>query len=95
MNAENTKGRSREGTTDWDRLDAITDREIEEAVASDPDTELLDENFWKRAKVVLPEGKQTISLRVDRDVLNWFRKQGKGYQTHMNRVLRAYMEARQ
>jgi uncharacterized protein (DUF4415 family) len=45
--------------------------------------------------LVLPPGKESVTLRVDQDVLDWFRKQGKGYQTRMNAVLRAYKEAHQ
>jgi len=53
----------------------------------------LDADFFRRAKVRMPKGKQSVSLRIDRDVLNWFRRQGRGYQTRMNAVLRAYVEA--
>ncbi len=49
--------------------------------------------FWKDAKVVWPETKQLTSLRIDPDVLIWFKAQGKGYQTRMNAVLRAYVKA--
>lgn len=51
-------------------------------------------DFWKRAKLVMPETKKSVHLRVDADVLNWFRAQGKGHLTRMNAVLRSYMEAR-
>ena len=86
-------GKKYRGQTDWERIDSLTDGEIEAAVASDPDAELLDEAFWARARVVEPQQKRAISLRVDLDVLEWFRETGKGYQTRMNAVLRAYMEA--
>lgn len=52
----------------------------------------LDDNFWERAKVVKPTSKKAISLRVDLDVLEWFKSQGKGYQSLMNAVLRSYVE---
>ena len=48
---------------------------------------------WTRAKLVTPEPKKAISLRVDPDVLEFFKSQGAGYQTRMNAVLRAWMEA--
>jgi len=48
--------------------------------------------FWADAVLVPPRIKQPISLRVDADVLEWFRKSGRGYQTRMNAVLRTYME---
>ena len=53
----------------------------------------LDEDFWRAARVVVPPGKKSVHLRVDADVLAWFRAQGRGYLTRMNAVLRSYMEA--
>ena len=78
--------------TDYARLDATTDGDIARAVAEDPDAAPLDID-WSTAKVVLPPGKENVTLRVDRDVLAWFRSTGKGFHTRMNAVLRAYMEA--
>ena len=80
--------------TDHARLDAMTDEDIAKAVAEDPDAAPLDID-WTQARLVLPPGKESVTLRVDQDVLDWFRKQGKGYQTRMNAVLRAYKEAHQ
>lgn len=54
----------------------------------------LDEKFWQEAKLVLPEKKTPISIRLDRDVLEWFKSQGEGYQSRINAVLRAYMRSR-
>ena len=80
-------------TTDWDRLERMTDEEIEAAVRDDPDAApIADENFWRNAKLVLPPPKELISIRVDKDVLEWFRSLGRGYQTRMNMVLRSFME---
>ncbi len=55
----------------------------------------LDDSFWDNAQIVFPlvEGKEPVKLRIDRDVLAFFKAQGKGYQTRMNAVLRAYYEA--
>lgn len=53
----------------------------------------LGDSFWKKAKLVMPENKKAISLRVDNDVLRWFKAKGKGYQSLMNAVLRTYVEA--
>jgi uncharacterized protein (DUF4415 family) len=52
----------------------------------------LDENFWDHAKIISPMNKQAISLRVDSDVLDWFKNRGKGYQSLMNSVLKSYVE---
>ncbi len=56
----------------------------------------LDEEFWRTARVVMPgeTGKTSVHLRVDTDVLEWFKEQGKGHLSRMNAVLRAFMEAR-
>lgn len=48
---------------------------------------------WTNLKVEWPQAKQAISLRIDQDVLAWFRDRGPGYQTRMNAVLRAYVDA--
>jgi uncharacterized protein (DUF4415 family) len=53
----------------------------------------LDEAFWQNARLVMPESKERITLRVDKEVIEFFRRGGQGYQTRMNAVLRAYVEA--
>lgn len=72
------------------------------AIQSIPDSEIntsdipeLDDSFWNEAELKRPKTKQPISLRVDSDVLDWFRGQGKGYQSLMNAVLRSYVEHQQ
>jgi uncharacterized protein (DUF4415 family) len=52
-----------------------------------------DEEFWRNARIVAPPRKASVHLRVDQDVLAWFKAQGPGHLTRMNAVLRAYMEA--
>jgi uncharacterized protein (DUF4415 family) len=79
--------------TDYARLDAMTDDDIAQAVAEDPDAAPLDLD-WTQARLSLPPGKDVVTLRLDRDVLEWFRTQGKGYQTRINQALRAFYEAR-
>jgi uncharacterized protein (DUF4415 family) len=80
------------GETDYARLDAMTDDDIARAVADDPDAAPLDVD-WDKANIVIPPGKDIITLRLDRDVLEWLRAQGKGYQTLINQVLRAFYDA--
>jgi uncharacterized protein (DUF4415 family) len=70
-----------------EELKAIREEDIDTS-----DIPELDESFWEKARVVMPESKKAISLRVDRDVLEWFQSQGKGYQSLMNSVLRSYMK---
>ena len=85
----------RRGATDWARVDALTDREIESAIRSDPDAApTLDREWFRKAKISLPERKAPISLRLDPEVIRWFKSLGPRYQSRMNAVLRAYMEAR-
>jgi uncharacterized protein (DUF4415 family) len=86
------EARSLKGETDYVRLDAMTDNDIAKAVGDEPDAAPLDID-WTKASLVLPPGKDVITLRLDRDVLNWLRAQGKGYQTLINQVLRAWYDA--
>lgn len=55
--------------------------------------EELPDDFWDDAEVVLPKAKKAISLRVDPDVLDFFKQQGGGHLTRMHAVLKAYVEA--
>ena len=85
MNATNSKKKS---GTDWDFLAADLDDGIDFS-----DIPKLGAEFWKRAAVRMPEKKDSVTLRVDHDVLQWFRGFEGGYQTRMNAILRAYMRA--
>ncbi len=58
-----------------------------------PEAASLGVEFWKSARVAMPAGKTSVHLRVDTDVVEWFRARGKGHLTRMNAVLRAYVEA--
>ncbi len=70
------------------------DKEIEDAVRSDPDAApILDEAWFRTARLVMPERKVPVSIRVDREVLEWFKAQGPRYQSRMNAVLKAYVSA--
>ncbi len=77
---------------EWTASDRLTDAEIAEAAGQDPDSApLLDDAFWANAELLMPVPKQAISIRLDEDVLAWFKATGPGYQSRMNAVLRAYM----
>ena len=84
-------GDRRKGKTDWARLDKLTDEDIAKAVANDPDAVPIDID-WSDAVLVIPTKKKAISIRVDEDVLNFFKKEGNGYQRRINAVLRSYMQ---
>jgi uncharacterized protein (DUF4415 family) len=73
--------------TDWERVDALGDSEI-----SYDDIPDLGPEFWAQAQVIDHGRKKPITIRVDQDVLDWFKKRGGRYQVLMNQVLRNYME---
>jgi uncharacterized protein (DUF4415 family) len=87
------KGSRRKDRTDWEAVARLTDEDIARAVASDPDTSFADAAFWKKARWVMPVVKKPVTLRLDSDVLEFFRRGGKGYQTRINAVLRAFMQS--
>ncbi len=78
------------GKANLTKLRKMSEREI--ARTSPPELADLPENFWDDARVIEPTPKEAISLRVDADILAWFRAFGAGYQTLMNSVLRSYVE---
>ena len=82
----------RPGRTDWARVDALTDEDIEVAMRGDPDWANLVDFDWSDVVVVVPRKKKAISIRLDEDVVDFFRGQGSGYQTRVNAVLRHFME---
>lgn len=72
-----------------DELARLGDREIDFS-----DIPELDDEFWKRARVVAPADPKTqLTVRFDADVVDWFKSSGRGYQTRMNAVLRAYVDS--
>lgn len=73
--------------TDWKRLAEMDDEAIDTS-----DIAELDDNFFQKAELRVP-AKQPVTLRIDEDVLVWFKAQGKGYQTRINKLLRQYMES--
>jgi len=72
----------------------MTDAQIRAGIASDPNAAPeLDEAWFAKATIAAPVPKHLLSLRLDPDTVAWFRKTGKGYQTRINAVLRAYVKA--
>lgn len=84
------KRRAGETHSDWARAAAATSEEIEAQVAADPDEAGMVVD-WKSVAIELPKPKVDLHMRVDRDVLDYFRSTGKGYQTRINAVLRSYV----
>lgn len=81
-----------ESQTDWARVDAMTDEEIERAMRDDPDWKDHMDIDWSKAKMVIPDRKKAISIRLDPDIIDFFQATGKGYQTRINAVLRHFVE---
>jgi uncharacterized protein (DUF4415 family) len=70
----------------------MSDEEIERIAANDPNGPPMSDEEWARARVIHPV-KVPVGLKLDSDVLQWFKSRGRGYQTRINAVLRRYMEA--
>ena len=74
--------------SDLKRIDQMRDEDIDYS-----DIPEVDAEFFEKARVVVPPGKKQVTVRLDADVLAWLRSQGRGYQTRINAILRAYYEA--
>ena len=85
MKKPTTKNRSR---TNWGKIDVLRDKDIDFS-----DIPEQGKAFFKRAVLRVPEPKTAVTIRLDRQVLDWFKAKGPGYQTRINALLRAYMEA--
>jgi uncharacterized protein (DUF4415 family) len=78
--------------TNWPHLRRQTAAAIRKGIIANPDAHPTDAQFWKSAKLVLPTPKEIVTIRLDADLLRWFRRE-RGYQTRINAILRAYMQA--
>jgi len=74
-----------------ERLNAI--EAIPDAAIDYSDIPETDAAFWAKAELRLPQAKKGVYLRLDQDLLDWLKSQGPGYQTRINAILRAYMDA--
>ena len=74
--------------TDWGRVDSLSDTDIDYS-----DIPKLKKDFFKSAALVLPRKKAAVTIRLDQQVLDWFKSKGPGYQTRINALLQAYMDA--
>jgi uncharacterized protein (DUF4415 family) len=82
-----------ESRTDWARVKGMTEEELEASIAADPD-DVHAPVDWTKAVKGLPPAKRDVHIRIDVDVLDWFKQTGRGYQTRINEVLRAFVERR-
>lgn len=85
MSAKYTKHTAK-SKTNWEKLSRASDAEID--YTDNPETT---EDFWKDAEVIMPSHKVHLSLRLDEEVLEFFKKQGRGYQTKINAILKSYV----
>jgi uncharacterized protein (DUF4415 family) len=83
-------GQRGESRSDWAKAAAMTSEQVEASVASDPDEAdmVMD---WEAASIEMPQPKAVLNMRVDQDVLDYFRNTGRGYQTRINAVLKSYV----
>ena len=79
--------------TDVSRVRNQTEAELEQAIASDPDWQDIPRDWWREAEFVVPPVKVPVSIRLDPDILDWFKAKGPGYQTRINAALRAFIKA--
>jgi len=93
--SELAKLNKQEGTlSDWGKAANMTAAEVEARVASDSDEDEMVMD-WDNATIELPQSKAVLNMRVDKEVLDFFRKTGKGYQSRINAVLRSYVERKE
>ncbi len=91
ISAMRTRGESR---TDWARAGAVTQTELEASIAADPDEAGMEVD-WSKMIVEAPVPKAVLNMRLDQDVLDFFKRDGRGYQTKINAVLRFYVDQMQ
>jgi uncharacterized protein (DUF4415 family) len=82
-----------EDRTDWAKVKAMTGARLEASIRADVN-DVQGEPDWTQMVMGVPSPKDHINIRIDHDVLEWFKKNGRGYQTLMNNVLRAFVRTR-
>lgn len=90
MKKKSTTAKKRTDLTDWKRVDAMTDADIDFSEIPEITPEMFARGVWRRNFQPLPRKKQ-LTIRIDGDVVDWYKSQGRGYQTRINSLLRAYM----
>ena len=81
--------------TDWKALQAKTDAEIQQDIDAGPDAHALDKDWFQVAQSVVPSSiKKRITIRLDEDIIAYFKREGDGYQSRINDVLKTFMIAK-
>ena len=94
MKKKNTSHKSQTDRSDWDRVDRLRDKDLDFSDNPEVTAEMFAKAVFRKG--LKPVARKTqVTLRIDEDVLTWFKKQGKGYQTIINSLLKAYKEAHQ
>lgn len=83
---------SQASLTDWERLAALRDEDLDTSDIPEPTPEQFARAVLRKGLKPVPRKRQ-VTLRLDAEVLDWFKAQGKGYQSRINALLRAYMDA--
>ena len=83
---------TKKSATDWKRVDAMRDKDIDKTDLPEVSPEMFARGLVRRGLKPAAR-KQQLTIRVDGDVLDWYKRQGQGYQTKINSLLRAYMDA--
>jgi len=94
MKKKSTTKRSEIDHTDWKRIDAMKDEDIDFSEIPEATPEMFARAILRRNFKPIPRKKQ-LTLRIDSDVVDWYKNQGRGYQTRINALLRAYMNEHQ
>jgi uncharacterized protein (DUF4415 family) len=89
MSKSNT---SKTSQTDWEKIDSMTDDDIDLSDIPEITAEMFALGVLRKNFKPLPR-KSQLTLRIDQDVIDFFKSHGRGYQTRINQLLRAYMEA--
>ena len=82
-----------ESQTDWARQDAMSEAEVERLAAEDMTELSIAPDWMEHTRVVFPRAKERVTVRLDADIVDWLKAQGRGYQTRINAILRAYVAA--
>jgi uncharacterized protein (DUF4415 family) len=88
---EDLKAGRAESRTDLGKIDAMTDEDLERLVAADKDERVQPD--WTRAQLILPQAKQSVHLRLEQEIVEYFKSQGKGHISRMQAVLKSYVNA--
>lgn len=92
--AEELASKRATSRTDWNKVDSTTDHDLHKIIAADQEEcDFIPD--WTKAEIVFPESKLSVNLRLDREIIDFFKKEGRGHISKMQAVLKAYVDAHQ